>query len=121
MVRRLTTFLLFVFRLFVPPPFNYVHHTITAYARSVPFVANPGTATYVYASGDLSFPDMLKKGNCSDATECLLTFRALDQTGKELSSNYLLLTPFYDVTTMQRPKLTITNITEHPQGTAGAR
>ena len=43
------------------------------------------------------------KGNCSDATECFLTMAVLDSNKQTLNENFLLLAPFYDVTTMNRP------------------
>eukprot|EP00750_Incisomonas_marina_P005964 INCI14258.2.p1 GENE.INCI14258.2~~INCI14258.2.p1 ORF type:complete len:545 (-),score=88.70 INCI14258.2:874-2508(-) len=88
---------------------------------TVPFTAPAGSATYVYSEGNLTFTQMLQKGNCNDATTCVLTFRALDAAGTELSSNYLLLAPFYDVTTMQQPQLQAGDVVQLPDGSQGAR
>merc|ERR1712107_634607 len=43
-------------------------------------------------------------GGCDDVTECMLYLEAFNGT-QLISSNYLLLAPFFDVTTMQDPKL----------------
>ena len=69
----------------------------------VPFKSQPASAEYVYNS---TFLEMLEKGGCpqKDATLCFLTLEAIeDGTGDILSSNFLLLTPMYDVVTMKNP------------------
>lgn len=75
---------------------------------SVSFVAAPGSATRLVSS---SFVDMLAKGGCDDATRCVLTYRAVEAgTNEVLSTNYLLLSPFYDVVTMRRPQLQVGSV-----------
>lgn len=45
----------------------------------------------------------------------------MDASGTELSRNYLLLAPFYDVTTMQQPELQASAVAQLPSGAQGAR
>merc|ERR1719201_2545591 len=76
----------------------------------VPFSSAAASATV--AVGNMTFQQLLHTGQCPDAAECVLTFRALDEAGHELSRNFLLLAPFYDVTTMRHPKLRVTSVVE---------
>lgn len=88
----------------------------------VPFKSQPASAEYVYNS---TFLDMLEKGGCpqNDATLCFLTLEAIeDGTGDILSSNFLLLTPMYDVVTMKNPQLALSKVKPADERTAlGAR
>lgn len=70
----------------------------------------PGTAIEVHNS---SWSQMLAAGNCDDATDCFLMLEAFDGSASDghlLSTNYLLLSPFFDVTSMQNPNLTVVSI-----------
>lgn len=77
---------------------------------NVAFDAPPASATNVTSS---SFQEMLRSGECHDATECVLTVVAYNgsaTTGQIVSENYLLLAPFYDVVTMRPPRLNISSV-----------
>lgn len=77
---------------------------------NTPFNSLPATALEVYNS---SWSDMLSAGNCSDATECFLILEAFNgtvETGEILSSNYLFLAPFTDVTTMVDPNIQVMDV-----------
>ena len=72
--------------------------------------APPASATNVTSS---SFQAMLSAGGCTDATECLLTMAAFNgsaASGVLVSENYLLLAPFFDVTSMKAPRLNVTSV-----------
>jgi beta-mannosidase len=88
----------------------------------VSYDAPPGTAGSAYNS---SWDEMLVKGGCPDAdgTNCFLTVDAYDGQAPDgrmgdadagssllISSNYLLLSPFIDVTTMQNPQLQVGSV-----------
>lgn len=71
-----------------------------------------------------SFVEMFSTGACpnSDATLCFLTFAAYNGTADAskipLSTNFELLTPFYDVTTMVAPNLQVTAVVPSDNSTA---
>ena len=77
----------------------------------VPYDAPPASATRVMGG---TFQAMLSAGGCADATQCFLRLAAFNGSatsgGKAVSSNYLLLAPFYDVTTMQAPRLNVSSV-----------
>lgn len=90
---------------------------------TVPFHSPPGSARQVMNS---TFDAMLHRGNCpgGDASLCFLTYTAYRGNashGLALSSNYLLLAPFYDVSTMVKPNLRVTSVMpaqQHPSAEA---
>ena len=77
---------------------------------NIAFDAPPASAINVTTT---SFQDMLRLGECDDATECFLTVVAYNGSatlGQIVSENYLLLAPFYDVVTMRPPRLNISSV-----------
>eukprot|EP00041_Stephanoeca_diplocostata_P022641 m.542306 g.542306 ORF g.542306 m.542306 type:complete len:1018 (+) comp22116_c1_seq1:202-3255(+) len=88
---------------------------------TVPYDAKPASATPVVNS---SFVEMLSTGACpnGDATLCFLTFAAYNGSADDhktpLSTNFELLTPFYDVTTMEVPDLQLAAIVPSDNRTA---
>lgn len=85
---------------------------------TVPYEAPPASATQV-KTGATSFQHMLSMGGCpsNDAAKCFLTVDMYNGTASatnRISSNFLLLAPFFDVTTMRDPQLNITSVRELP-------
>ena len=84
------------------------------------YTAAPGSATSVF---NCTWQAMLARGNCPDGTKCFLTvdvYAGSSSTAgaQPVASNYLLLSPFLDVTTMADPQLKVTNVALAPD--AGA-